>query len=138
MTAMHHGSGIPDEVEELDGGQVLGGEQLPSMDIESHEGDSVQEAINRSEYFDHTAIGTVRGHAVMLTARVPEIRGQLRTPKLTVHVGGEWDAETDTYLGGSSHTTKVDRVWALDDRFGALCREHGLVIVPPQEADSDE
>lgn len=133
MSDSGSGSGIPDEVSELEGGQILGGGRLPSMDLKSHNGDPVNEAINRDEYFDHTSIGEVRGHAVMVSARVPKSMGKMNRPKLTVTVGGTWDAETETYLSGKRHTQSFDALWQLDQRFGELCREHGLVILRPEE-----
>lgn len=134
----HHESGIPEEVDELDGGQILGGGRVPSMDITNHDGDPIHEAINRDEYFDHVAIGEVRGHAVMVSARVPTSMGKLKEPRLTVTVGGNWDDETETYLSGKRHHRYFDTLWELDERFGELCREHGLVILPPEDGEQDE
>ena len=133
-----HSAGGKDRLPEGEGGTVIDGERLPSMDLitpKERGDDPVQEAINRAEYFDHNAVGDVRGYTVQVTARVTKsmVGGGGFNPVLTIHVGGEWDAETATYLTGSAWKLRetFDSVWALNDRFGKLCREHGLVIIPP-------
>lgn len=107
------------------------------MNIQSHDGDLVREAINREEYWEHTAVGEISEHdgrieyEVLVVARVAETN----TPKLTVYVGGEWDG--DVYLGGSSVSRIYDRLWNLDAAFGELYRTYDLemVDVPATEAD---
>ena len=119
---------LPDK----DGGQVIDGSRLPSMTLKKHDSDPVREALNRAEYFDHVAVGEVDGYAVQVVAKVTESGPTSDfTPRLTISVGGGWDHELGTYLGGSTVHRSFDTVWQLDDEFGELCREHGLLIIPP-------
>jgi hypothetical protein len=131
-------SGI-DRLPDKDGGQVIDGSSLPSMTLKEADSDPVREALNRAEYFDHIAVGDVDGYAVQLVAKVTE-QGLTAgfNPKLTITVGGEWDHETGTYLGGSTIRRSFDTVWQLDEEFGELCREHGLLIVPPGWPETSE
>jgi hypothetical protein len=119
---------LPDKA----GGQVIDGSRLPSMNLKRDGGDAVREALNRAEYFYHIAVGEVDGYAVQVVAKVTGtgLTSGFR-PKLTITVGGEWDHETGTYLGGSTTRRSFDTVWQLNGEFGALCREHGLLIIPP-------
>jgi len=131
-------SGI-DRLPDKEGGQVIDGSRLPSMNLKRHDGDAVREALNRAEYFDHVAVGKVEGYAVRIVARVTE--SSLTdgfTPEMTITVGGEWDHETGTYLGGSTIRRSFDTVGQLDDEFGELCREHGLIIIPPSWPENAE
>ena len=129
--AGHDNSGI-DRLPDKDGGQVIDGSCLPSMTLKKHDGDSVREALNRAEYFDHVAVGEVDDYAVQVVAKVTDSGLTTGfTPKLTISVGGEWDHETGTYLGGSTIRSSFDTVWQMDNEFGELCREHGLLIIPP-------
>lgn len=100
------------------------------MDIQAHDGDLVREAINRAEYVDHTAVGDVDGYEVFVHARVTDesLSAGFR-PKLTVHVGGEFDRDQDVHLGGSTVRQTFDTLWDLDEAFGELCREHDLVAI---------
>jgi hypothetical protein len=131
-------SGI-DRLPEKDGGQVIDDSRLPSMTLKEDDSDPVREALNRAEYFDHIAVGDVDGYAVQLVAKVTE-QGLTSgfNPKLTITVGGEWDHETGTYLGGSTIRRSFDTVWQLDKEFGELCREHGLLIIPPGWPETSE
>jgi hypothetical protein len=128
-----------DRLPDKDGGQVIDGSSLPSMTIENHDSDPVREALNRVEYFDRVAVGEVDGYAVQLVAKVTDqgLTGGF-TPKLTITVDGEWDHETGTYLGGSTIRREFDTVWEMDAEFGELCREHGLLIVPPGWPETSE
>jgi hypothetical protein len=125
------GGGV-EQLPDKDGGSVINDSRLPPMNIKSHDYDPVREALNREEYFDHVAVGEVNEHAVMINARVTEstTTGGFK-PVMTINVGGEWDHETATYLGGSSLKYGYDTVWEMDQRFGELCREYGLIIIPP-------
>ena len=128
-----------DRLPDKEGGEVIDGSRLPSMNLKHHDGDAVREALNRAEYFDHVAVGGVGGYAVQIVARVTEsgLTGGF-TPKMTISIGGEWDHETGTYLGGSTIHRSFDTVWQLDDEFGDLCREHGLIIIPPNWPENTE
>jgi len=128
-----------DRLPDKDGGQVIDGSGRPSMSIIKHDSDPVREALNRAEYYDHVAVGEVDGYAVQLIGRVTE-QGLTPgfTPKLTIFVGGEWDHETGTYLGGSRIRRSFETVWQLDKEFGELCREHGLLIIPPGWPETSE
>lgn len=113
---------------ERDGGETRRELTDGGMNIQNHDGDLVREAVNREEYNQQKALGEVEGHEVLVVARVSDSTptGGFR-PKLTVHVGGEYD--DGVYLSGSSVTETFDELWELDEAFGELYREHDLEYV---------
>ena len=139
---------LPDK----DGGQVIDDSNLPPMTLKKHDSDPVREALNRAEYFDHRAVGEVDGYAVRVIARVTNqelskgfiqkvtdkelLKGFI--PEMMISVGGEWDHELRTYLGGSTIRRQFDSVFEMDEVFGKLCREYGLLIIPPDRPETSE
>ena len=128
-----------DRLPDKDGGQVIDDFRLPSMTITKHDSDPVIKALNRAEYFDHVAVGDVDGYAVKVVAKVTDQRLTSGfTPKMTITVGGTWDHETGTYLGGSTIRRSFNTVWKMDEEFGELCQEYGLLIIPPGWPETSE
>jgi hypothetical protein len=92
------------------------------MNIKKHDGDPVQEAINRAEWVDYLGFAEVDGHDILVEAHLSEGG----TPTLTIYAGGEFDEAVGEYAGETVYTETFDRVWHLDRAVGQCHREHEL------------
>jgi len=100
------------------------------MKIINHDGDLVREAVNRSEYHRHEAVGEVGGEDVLVSAFVND-RG---FPVLNVYTGGRLETNPIEYVGGESVTERFDWVWELDTSFGEYFREYDLEMLESNDA----